>query len=87
MEVAEILSLAGIVLIFIGLAIVVISIILKSGRSSGKANIRGGGAVIIGPIPIVFGTDKKMVRSMLILAIVLTVLVLTVTVVNYLLAR
>ena len=87
MEVAEILSLAGIVLIFVGLAIVVISILLKSVRSSGKANVRGGGAVIIGPVPIVFGTDKKMVRSMLILAIVLTLLVLTVTVVNYLLAR
>jgi uncharacterized protein (TIGR00304 family) len=87
MEVAEILSLAGIVLIFVGLAIVVISILLKSVRSSGKANVRGGGAVIIGPVPIVFGTDKKMVRSMLILAIVLTLLVLTVTVVNYLLTR
>ena len=87
MEVAEILSLAGIVLIFVGLAIVVISILLKSVRSPGKANVRGGGAVIIGPVPIVFGTDKKMVRSMLILAIVLTLLVLTVTVVNYLLAR
>ncbi len=87
MEVAEILSLAGIVLILIGLAIVVISNLLKSGRSSGKPNVRGGGAVIIGPIPIVFGTDQKMVQSMLILAIVLTVLVLTVTVVNYLLAR
>ncbi len=87
MDVAEILSLAGILLVFIGLAIVIISNLLKSGRSSGKPNVRGGGAVIIGPVPIVFGTDKKMVRSMLILAIALTVLVLTVTVVNYLLAR
>jgi len=87
MEVAEILSMAGIVLIFIGMIIVVISILLRSGRSSGSANARGGGAVIIGPIPIIFGTDKKMVRSMLILAIVLTVLVLTITVVNYLLER
>ncbi len=87
MEVAEILSLAGIVLIFIGLVIVVISILLKSVRSSGSDKVRGGGAVIIGPVPIIFGTDKKMVRSMLILAIVLTLLVLTVTVVNYLLAR
>ncbi len=87
MEVAEILSLAGMVLIFIGLVIVAISILLKSVRASGNAKVRGGGAVIIGPIPIIFGTDKKMVRSMLILAIVLTLLVLTATVVNYLLAR
>ena len=87
MEVADILSLAGILLVFIGLLIVIAYILLKSGRSSGKAKVQGGGAVIIGPVPIIFGTDKKMVRSMLILAIVLTLLVLTVTAVNYLLAR
>ncbi|NIQ06235.1 MAG: DUF131 domain-containing protein, partial [Candidatus Korarchaeota archaeon] len=37
---------------------------------------RGGGAVIIGPFPIVFGTDKESVRTLLLLSIALIVLLL-----------
>jgi len=87
MAAAEIISLVGITLIFIGVLIVILAFLLGSIRSGRKVKARGGGAVIIGPIPIVFGTDKKMVKTMLVLAIVLTVLVLAVTVVNFLLAR
>jgi uncharacterized protein (TIGR00304 family) len=42
---------------------------------------------MIGPIPIVFGTDQKLVKTVLILALVLTVLALIVTVLYYLLLR
>jgi uncharacterized protein (TIGR00304 family) len=84
---AEIVSFVGIALIFLGFLLVVFAFLLRSSRSAGKANVRGGGVVIIGPIPIVFGTDKKAVKTVLILAIVLTVLVLAATVANYLLGR
>jgi uncharacterized protein (TIGR00304 family) len=80
------LYFAGIALIFIGVLIVALAILLKSSRSLEKGRVRGGGAVIISPVPIVFGSDKKTVKTVLILAIVLTVLVLAVTIVNYLLA-
>ncbi len=33
---------------------------------------RAGGVILIGPIPIVFGTDAGMTKAMLILAIILT---------------
>jgi len=87
MSEAEIVSFIGIALIFIGLLIVALAVLLRSSRIEGKVKVRGGGAVIIGPIPIVFGSDKKAVKTVLILAIVLTALVLAFTVVNYFLGR
>lgn len=82
----ELLYFMGIALIFIGILIVALVVLLKSSRYAGKGKFKGAGAVIIGPIPIVFGTDKKSVKTLLVLAIVLTALVLAVMIVNYLLA-
>ncbi len=66
---------AGIALIFLGFAIVFIAVVLLFLSSvRGKAKVRGGGAVIIGPLPIVFGTDKESVKTLLILAIALIAL-------------
>lgn len=87
MTTIEILSIVGIALIFVGVLLVALAVLLKSKRYAGKANIKAGGAVIIGPIPIVFGTDKKTMKTVLVLSIVLTAIVLAITVVNYLLAR
>lgn len=81
------LYLAGFALIFVGVLIVILAILLVSVRSAGKAKVRGGGVVIIGPIPIVFGTDRKSLKTILLLSIALTALALVVFVVNYLLAR
>ncbi len=81
----ELLYLVGFALIFIGILIVALLVLVKSARA-GKGRFKGAGAVIVGPVPIVFGTDRKSVKTVLVLAIVLTALVLAVTVVNYLLA-
>jgi uncharacterized protein (TIGR00304 family) len=86
MVAVEIFASVGIALIFIGVLIIAITVLLKSKRSGGKADVKAGGAVIIGPVPIVFGTDKKTVKTVLVLAIVLMALALAVTIVNYLLA-
>lgn len=67
------LILLGFMLIFIGIFLVFIS----SLKSGGK--VEGGGAVIIGPIPIVFGTSKKALQTVLILAIILTALAIILT--------
>ncbi len=85
----------GVVIIVLGVLVIVYAL-GRSGSSKereGEAEqeresgrVKGGGVIIIGPVPIVFGSDKKTVRSLLILAIVLMVLVLAVTVVwNFLL--
>lgn len=41
-----------------------------------EKKVKGGGVILIGPIPIVFGTDKKYVVLLMILAIVLMLLML-----------
>ncbi len=74
----QLLSNIGIVLILIGFAVAFIAMILMvlSGAKGGKGKVRGGGAVIIGPVPIIFGTDKESVRIILVLSIVLVALLL-----------
>jgi uncharacterized protein (TIGR00304 family) len=73
----------GIALILAGVFIIVIAIIVLSARSAGKSKVRGGGAVIIGPIPIIFGTDKKSLKTVVSLSLTLTILLLVVMVIRY----
>jgi uncharacterized protein (TIGR00304 family) len=65
-------------LVVVGVAIIVIAIILASTRGGikGKGKVRGAGVIMIGPIPIVFGTDKKSVKAVLALALGLTIVML-----------
>ena len=67
----------GTTLVFVGIVIVsaaVTLIVLSRGRKTGR--VKAGGVVIIGPIPIVFGTDKEIVKTILLLSIILTALLL-----------
>lgn len=67
----------GFALIFVGLGIVFVAallLFLASTKKGGK--VRGGGAIIIGPFPIVFGTDKESVKLLLVLSLALITLLL-----------
>ena len=75
----------GVALILAGVFIIAVAIFLLSVRSAGKVKVRGGGAVIVGPVPIIFGTDRKSLKTVLLLSIVLTILLIVVMVVYYLL--
>lgn len=67
----------GTVLIFVGVIIIMIAAALIFARKSGKTGtVKGGGAIIIGPIPIVFGSDKESLKTILLLLIILTVLLI-----------
>ena len=74
-------------MILAGVVIIAVAVFLLSVRGAGKGKVRAGGAVIIGPIPIIFGTDKKSLRTILVLSLVLTVLLLVVIIVQYLSLR
>jgi len=77
----QILSNIAVSLILLGFAISFIAmlwLVLSSVRS-GKGEVREGGAVIIGPIPIIFGTDKETVKMLLVLSILLVILLLFLT--------
>jgi uncharacterized protein (TIGR00304 family) len=70
----------GLLLVLAGFAIAILVIfaaILRSARGQGQ--VRGGGVVMIGPVPIVFGTDKESARILILLGIVLTVVLLLLT--------
>ena len=59
----------GLLLVTAGVAIVAISIISREERD--KTEVKGGGVVMIGPVPIIFGSDKKWASAAMVLAIVL----------------
>jgi uncharacterized protein (TIGR00304 family) len=67
----------GLLLGVAGVALAIVAIfvaILRSARGTGK--VRGGGVVMIGPVPIVFGTDKESARILMLLGIVLMIVLL-----------
>ncbi|MFQ6086600.1 MAG: DUF131 domain-containing protein [Candidatus Bathyarchaeia archaeon] len=67
----------GVVLILAGFFVTFIATVLLFFTAfKGKGKVKGGGAIIIGPFPIVFGTDKESVRILLLLSIVLIALLL-----------
>lgn len=75
----------GIALIFAGMLVILVAILLLFVTSvKGKGKARGGGAIIIGPFPIIFGTDKESIKTVLLLSITLTILLIVMMVIFYL---
>jgi len=68
-EMGFLLIVAGFILIFIAVLILMVWLV-REGRKEGK--VKGGGIILIGPIPIMCATDKK---SALILSILMVVIV------------
>ena len=70
----------GFTLVIGGIVIIAVAFLLNliSGDKR-KGEARGGGVIMIGPVPIVFGTDKRSVKIVLVLSIVVTIL----TIVTY----
>jgi len=60
----------GFGLTVIGLLVAFAAIILMviSGKK-GEGQVRGGGILFIGPVPIIFGTDHQSVKVLIVLAI------------------
>ncbi len=77
----------GIIVIFLGVIVVLVAFVLLFLSSMKSGRVRGGGALIIGPFPIVFGSDRESVKSVLWLSIALIVLLFVVFIVLYLLGR
>jgi uncharacterized protein (TIGR00304 family) len=67
----------GLLLALAGFALAIVAIFVAILRSAkGTRQVRGGGVVMIGPVPIVFGTDKESVRILILLGIVLMIVML-----------
>lgn len=83
----EVFYALGIALVIIGIIIIVVAIVIASIGKSKKGDVQGAAVIMIGPIPIIFGTDKKSVKFVLVLALALTIVALIIIVVNYWLLR
>jgi len=72
----------GLALVFAGFAIAFLAVVLLflKGFKSKGGKVRAGGAVVIGPFPIIFGTDKESMKIILVLSIILVSLLLVLTV-------
>ena len=77
MDDSAILFLLGTSLVLIGAFILILATILMTTLRNKKRQAKTTGVIIIGPIPIIFGSDKKSVKAILVLSIVLTTLLLT----------
>ena len=67
----------GFGLVFIGFVVALIAVILLAARSANEGTkTRGAGVLLIGPIPIIFGTDRESVKVLVILSIILIAVVL-----------
>ncbi len=78
----------GFILIVFGFVLAFAAMILLAFRSTrGSEKTRAAGVLLIGPIPIIFGTDKDSVKGLMILAIVLVLVVLIIMFLPYLFGR
>ena len=85
---AQTLYNLGTVLAFTGIIIVIVAaalILLSKSRKTGKT--KAAGAIIIGPIPIIFGTDKESLKKVLLLSTVLTALLIILIIMQHFLSK
>ena len=68
------LVLVGVGIILVGFAVLLMAAV--SGPRGIETKVKGGGVVLIGPIPIIFGSDAKWASVAVLLAIVLILLVI-----------
>ncbi len=67
----------GLVFIFAGLIVTFFAVLLMFLRGARiRGSGRGGALIMIGPVPIVFGTDKETVKALLILSVVIMIVAL-----------
>ncbi len=70
------LTIVGLAVILLGFVLLVLASISSSRSEEGEkgGRVRGGGVVMIGPIPIIFGSDARWASVAIVLAIVLLAL-------------
>ena len=61
----------GFMLIFVGVVIFLLATVLINLKRGGTGKTKSGGVIIVGPIPIIFGSDKKSIKDILVLSAIL----------------
>ena len=69
----------GIALVFLGFMVVLASAVMMFlGSARERRSVRGGAVIMIGPIPVVFGSDRESAKILMILAIGLMIVAISV---------
>lgn len=76
----DLLILLGLGLVFLGFILVFLGLMFPPGevkerKEISREKIKGGGVILIGPIPIIFGLDYKYAILAIVLAIILMLIV------------
>lgn len=69
----EILITAGVILIITGILLTFIGGALNASQTRDKGEVKAAGVVMIGPVPIIFGSDRNMAITGVVLALILMV--------------
>ncbi len=77
----------GFALVFVGIIILIAATILTGVFQGKKGKVKAAGVIVVGPVPIVFGSDKKSVKTLLLLSVILTALLIVAMLVYYFLLR
>jgi len=77
-ELASATFTLGLILVLVGIALSFVAGIVMALRQGRGGRARGGGIVMIGPFPIIFGSDAKTVKVLIFLAILLMVMFLVI---------
>lgn len=67
------LIFAGFIVIFIGMILIFVGMLSEITKAKGE--VKGGGIILIGPFPIIFGTDKESVKGIILLTMALIIFV------------
>ena len=76
----------GFALVVVGVLVVIAAVLIGS-RGGKDGGVKSAGVIMIGPIPIIFGNDKKMLKSVMILAIVLMAVAIVAMLIYYFVLR
>jgi uncharacterized protein (TIGR00304 family) len=67
----DLLFALGLILVFTGIILALVATLIAVFSGLRRGGVRGGGLILLGPIPIVFGTDVKALKWLLVLALIL----------------
>ncbi len=68
------LSSVGFGVILLGIGLIILGMILSSSGTGQSGQIQGGGIILIGPVPIIFGTSTAMLLPLIIIAVIFMIL-------------
>ena len=68
------ISSIGFGFILLGIGLIILGMILSSSGTGQSGQIQGGGVILIGPVPIIFGTNTAFLLPLIIIAIIFMVL-------------